>query len=47
MIQCCEKQEYFDSSDVSPQLDDTKLELESVSDSNDWNHKGNGILCRF
>jgi hypothetical protein len=23
------------------------LELESVSDSSDWNHEGNGIACKF
>ncbi|KAF8268653.1 hypothetical protein EI94DRAFT_1727155 [Lactarius quietus] len=30
-----------------PSLDEPKLELESVSDSSDWNHEGNGIPCRF
>jgi hypothetical protein len=30
-----------------PSLDEPKLELESVSDSSEWNHEGNGIPCRF
>ena len=30
-----------------PSLDETKAELESVSDSSDWNHEGNRIPCRF
>lgn len=30
-----------------PSLYEPKLELESVSDSSDWNHEGNGIPCRF
>jgi hypothetical protein len=33
--------------DDSPLLWEKKLELESVSDSSDWNHGGNGIPCRF
>jgi len=33
--------------DEGPLLSDTKVELESVSDSSDWNHEGNGIPCRF
>jgi len=33
--------------DEFPSLSDTKVELESVSDSSDWNHEGNGIPCRF
>jgi hypothetical protein len=33
--------------DESPLLDDKKFELESVSDSSDWHHEGNGIPCRF
>ena len=33
--------------DDSPLLCEKKLELESVSDSSDWNHGGNGIPCRF
>ena len=30
-----------------PSLDEPNLELESVSDSSEWNHEGNGIPCRF
>jgi len=30
-----------------PSLYEPKVELESVSDSSDWNHEGNGIPCRF
>ncbi|KAH9983249.1 hypothetical protein BJV74DRAFT_851408 [Russula compacta] len=36
-----------DSDDEVPALDAEKAELESVSDSSDWNHDGNGIPCRF
>ena len=36
-----------DSDDEIPLLSDTKAELESVSDSSDWNHGGNGIPCKF
>jgi hypothetical protein len=36
-----------DSDDEVPLLGDTKAELETVSDSSDWNHGGNGIPCRF
>jgi hypothetical protein len=42
-----EEDDYADSDDESPELDEPKLELESVSDSSDWNHEGNGIPCRF
>ena len=35
------------SDDEAPLLSDTKVELESMSDSSDWNHDGNGIRCRF
>jgi hypothetical protein len=35
------------SDDENPLLSDNKVELESVSDSSDWNHEGNGIPCRF
>ena len=28
-------------------MDGIKLELESASDSSDWNHEGNGIACKF
>jgi hypothetical protein len=35
------------SDDERPLLSNTKVELESVSDSSDWNHEGNGIPCRF
>jgi len=47
MIKRIEEEDPLDESDESPQLDDTKLELESVSDSSDWNHEGNGIPCGF
>ncbi|KAH9059441.1 hypothetical protein EDB83DRAFT_2552313 [Lactarius deliciosus] len=30
-----------------PSLSEKKVELESASDSSDWNHEGNGIPCRF
>ncbi len=40
------EEDNFDESDECP-LDATKVELESVSDSSDWNHEGNGIPCRF
>ncbi|KAI9459565.1 hypothetical protein F5148DRAFT_961781, partial [Russula earlei] len=35
--------------DETPRLSEPKaeLELESVSDSSDWNHDVNGIACRF
>ncbi|KAI9507662.1 hypothetical protein F5148DRAFT_969472, partial [Russula earlei] len=35
--------------DETPRLSEPKaeLELESVSDSSDWNHDGNGIACRI
>ena len=36
-----------DSDDEGPLLNDIKVELESVSDSSDWNHEGNGIPCTF
>jgi hypothetical protein len=36
-----------DADDETPLLSDNKVELESVSDSSDWNHEGNGIPCRF
>ena len=36
-----------DSDDEIPLLGDTKAELETVSDSSDWNHGGNGVPCRF
>ena len=36
-----------DSDDGLPLADGIKLELESVSDSSDWNHEGNGIPCKF
>lgn len=39
--------DFADSDDEGPLLIDTKVELESVSDSSDWNHEGNGIPCRF
>lgn len=42
-----EEDDSVDSSDETPLLEDTKVELESVSDSSDWNHEGNGIPCRF
>jgi len=35
------------SDDESPLLGDPGLELESASDSSDWNHGGNDIPCRF
>jgi hypothetical protein len=47
MVKRIEEEDPVDASDESPQLDDTKVELESVSDSTDWNHEGNGIPCRF
>ena len=36
-----------DSDDELPPVDGIKLKLESVSDSSDWNHEGNGVPCRF
>jgi hypothetical protein len=30
-----------------PSINDPKTELESVSDSSDWNHEGNGYPCPF
>jgi L,D-peptidoglycan transpeptidase YkuD (ErfK/YbiS/YcfS/YnhG family) len=42
-----EEDDCADSDDESPQPDDTKLELESVSDSSDWHHEGNGVPCKF
>jgi hypothetical protein len=49
MIKRIEEEDSLDGEDESesPQLDDTEVELESVSDSSDWNHEGNGIPCRF
>lgn len=47
MIEHIEEDNPSDESDETPQLDDNKVELESVSDSSDWNHEGNGIPCRF
>lgn len=35
------------SEDEHPMPSAIKVELESVSDSSDWNHEGNGIPCRF
>ena len=32
--------------DATPLLSAPKIELESVSDSSDWNHEGNGIPCK-
>lgn len=37
----------FKQADKFPMLDDASLELESMSDSSDWHHEGNGIPCRF
>lgn len=31
--------------DAGPSLGGDKLEIESVSDSSDWNHEGNGMVC--
>jgi len=47
MINRIEEEDPLDESDESPQLEDTKVELESVSDSPDWNQEGNDIPCRF
>ena len=47
MIQRGNEEDYVDSDDESPDLDAIKIELESVSDSSDWSHEGNGIPCRF
>jgi hypothetical protein len=47
MIKRIGEEDSLEDSDETPQLDDTKVELESVSDSTDWNHEGNGIPCRF
>ena len=47
MIQRGNEEDYVDSDDESPELDAIKIELESVSDSSDWSHEGNGIPCRF
>jgi hypothetical protein len=47
MIKHVEGDDTFDWKDESSLLDGAKLELESVSDSSDWNHEGNGIPCRF
>ncbi|TFY79529.1 hypothetical protein EWM64_g4488 [Hericium alpestre] len=35
------------SEDEYPDLDEPKVEIESASDSSDWNHEGNGIPCRY
>jgi hypothetical protein len=42
-----EDDEPYEVDPTFPSLDETKVELESVSDSSDWNHEGNGIPCRF
>ncbi|KAH9059450.1 hypothetical protein EDB83DRAFT_2224440 [Lactarius deliciosus] len=42
-----EEDEPIDSEDCRPQFNvDSKVELESVSDSSDFNHEGNGVPCR-
>ena len=46
MRECNEGDEPINLEDAPPSLADVKVELESVSDSSDWNHKGNGDPCR-
>jgi hypothetical protein len=47
MRQSDEEDDFAVSDDEYPLLCDKKVEPESVSDSSDWNHEGNGIPCRF
>ena len=47
MRQHDEEDEFAVSEDEYPLLCDKKVELESASDSSDWNHEGNDIPCRF
>ena len=47
MRQSDEEDDFAVSDDEYPLLCDKKVELESASDSSDWNHDGNGIPCRF
>lgn len=48
MIERNEEDEFeLDSDDKFPMLAEAGVELESVSDSSDWHHEGNGIPCRF
>src|SRR6266702_306243 len=42
-----EDHECFEIDPTFPSLSEKMAELESVSDSSDWNHEGNGIPCRF
>ncbi|KAH9035205.1 TPR-like protein [Lactarius pseudohatsudake] len=41
------KEETVVEEDSHPTLIDQGKELESVSDSSDWNHEGNGFPCRY
>ncbi|KAI9451493.1 hypothetical protein BJY52DRAFT_1190926 [Lactarius psammicola] len=41
-----EEDESVTEEDCGPSLTDPGKELESVSDSSDWNHVGNGLPCR-
>ncbi|KAH8978380.1 hypothetical protein EDB86DRAFT_3090749 [Lactarius hatsudake] len=42
-----EEDESVAEDDVGPSLTDPGKELESVSDSSDWNHWGNGFPCQY
>ncbi|KAI9451491.1 hypothetical protein BJY52DRAFT_1125121 [Lactarius psammicola] len=42
-----EEDEFLAVEDSRPSLADPGKELESVSDSSDWNHEGNGFPCRY
>ncbi|KAF8268649.1 hypothetical protein EI94DRAFT_1785746 [Lactarius quietus] len=42
-----EEDEHVEPKDCIPFLRDPKVELESVSDSSDWNHEGNSFPCSY
>jgi hypothetical protein len=46
-VQCEQGDDVADSDGEYPLLSDEKVGPESASDSSDWNHKGNGIPCKF
>ncbi|KAI9432268.1 hypothetical protein H4582DRAFT_2056832 [Lactarius indigo] len=46
-LEANEEDEPIELEDCRPRIIvDLKVELESVSDSSDFNHEGNGVLCR-
>ncbi|KAF8258067.1 hypothetical protein EI94DRAFT_1755912 [Lactarius quietus] len=42
-----ERNDTYDPEECGPSLADPTIELESVSDSSDWNHEGNGFPCSY